>query len=173
LVSGAPQLGAGAAVGTAGGLAGAVMLAGGAGMGGVRLLGAAGAGGLSALRAATAMGSAASSAYRLGPTASEGTGARGGSGAGGGRAQLRRLGDAITAGIRVGRQTSGRAMGGGPQSAREGSVSSADAPAAPEWARRLRAEQRTRHNGQLAAQAVKDGDRPGAPANPELDQKED
>ncbi len=42
LVSGAPQLGAGAAIGTLGGVAGAAMLAGGAVAGGARLLGAAG-----------------------------------------------------------------------------------------------------------------------------------
>ncbi|WP_291843216.1 P-type conjugative transfer protein TrbL, partial [Caulobacter sp.] len=62
LVSGAPQLGAGAAVGTA---AGAAMLVGGGAMLGARALGAAGAGGLAAVRAGTAMGSAASAAYQL------------------------------------------------------------------------------------------------------------
>jgi type IV secretion system protein TrbL len=42
----------------------------------------------------------------------------------------------------------------------------------PAWARRLRAEQRTRdlHRGVL--EAVKDGDRPGAAANPDIEQKE-
>src|SRR6185437_1984438 len=116
LVSGAPQVGAGAAVGTVGGLAGAAMLTGGAAMGGARLLGAAGAGGLAAIRAGTAMGSAASNAYRLGvQSSSSGGGVTGGSGAGissppaGGsqpaRTRAQRLGDAIAAGVRAGRQS--------------------------------------------------------------------
>jgi type IV secretion system protein TrbL len=184
LVSGAPQLGAGAAVGTAGGLAGAVMLSSGAALGGVRQLGAAGAGGLSAIRAGTAMGSAASTAYRLGAGPSAGSKAQGGSGDGGsvsagagpqrGRTQLQRVGDAISAGVRAGTQSTGRTSGGsGRQSPRTSPLPNGDAPEAPEWARRLRAEQRTRHTSQLATQAVKEGDRSGAPANPELDQEED
>jgi type IV secretion system protein TrbL len=54
LVSGGPQLGAGAAVGTAGALASGAMLAGGAAWGAARL---AGVGGLTAVRAASALGS--------------------------------------------------------------------------------------------------------------------
>jgi type IV secretion system protein TrbL len=46
------------------------------------------------------------------------------------------------------------------------------ASAPPTWARRLQADQRARHHRQATAQAIKEGDRPGAPANPELDQKE-
>ncbi|KAK0350993.1 hypothetical protein LTR94_026780, partial [Friedmanniomyces endolithicus] len=63
LVSGAPQLGAGAALGTAVGAAGITMLAGGAAAGGARALGGAA---LGAVRSGTAMGSAASTAYQLG-----------------------------------------------------------------------------------------------------------
>jgi type IV secretion system protein TrbL len=67
LVAGAPQLGAGAAVGTTIGAAGATMLAGGATMGAARAIGG---GALGAVRAGTAMGSAASTAYALGQEAS-------------------------------------------------------------------------------------------------------
>src|SRR3546814_6949214 len=59
LVSGAPQLGAGAAFGTAAGTAGTDMIA----VGGASALGGAA---LGAVRAGTAMGSAASAAYGLG-----------------------------------------------------------------------------------------------------------
>src|SRR3546814_6163026 len=62
LVSGAPQLGAGAALGTTLGAAGMTMLAGGAAVGGARALGG---GALGAVRSGTAMGSAASAAYQL------------------------------------------------------------------------------------------------------------
>src|SRR5690606_13350758 len=67
LVSGAPQLGAGAAVGTA---AGAAIMAGGAGLIGARAAMAAASGGMKAIRAGTAMGSAASTSYRLGQATS-------------------------------------------------------------------------------------------------------
>jgi type IV secretion system protein TrbL len=190
LVSGAPQLGAGAAVGTAGAVAGAALLTGGAALGGARLLGAAGSGGLAAIRAGTAMGSAASSAYGLGQATSGATGiggmaagirgmaqASGDSAAQGVRSFLQRTGTALSERAQAGRRAAWRATGGGPfagaaaapvtGSPRE---ATADPPA---WARRLQAEQRARHHRQLATQAVKEGDRPGAPANPELDQKED
>lgn len=63
LASGAPQLGAGAAVGTAMGAGGVAMMAGGAVAGGARL---AATGAMGGIRAGTAMGSAASRAYSLG-----------------------------------------------------------------------------------------------------------
>jgi type IV secretion system protein TrbL len=44
---------------------------------------------------------------------------------------------------------------------------------APEWARRLRAEQLRRAHLQSTTQAVKEGDRAGGEANPDLDQRED
>ena len=183
LVSGAPQLGAGAAVGTAGGLAGAAMLTGGAALGGARLLGTAGGGGLAAIRAGTAMGSAASSAYRLGGQASSSGGASGGSGAGTpssaaagpqpARTRVQRVGDAIAAGVRAGRQTAQGGSGAQPSISGRSPSSADGMPNAPEWARRLRGEQRTRNARQTVTQAVKEGDRPGAPANPELDQEDD
>ena len=42
----------------------------------------------------------------------------------------------------------------------------------PAWARRLQSEGRRRAHAHATTQAVKDGDRPGAAANPDLDQKE-
>lgn len=190
LVSGAPQLGAGAAIGAAGGLAGAAMLAGGAAMGGAGLLRAAGAGGLSAIRAGTAMGSAASTAFGIGRATSGATGVAGvaggvggmtGAGVGAGTQRARsafdRIRGSLSDSVQAGREAAFRATGGKPESNAEPSPrggSNGDSPSsAPDWARRLRAEHRARHTSQLATQAVKEGDRPGAPANPELDQEED
>jgi type IV secretion system protein TrbL len=189
LVSGAPQLGAGAAIGTVGAAAGAAMLMGGAAMGGARLLGVAGSGGLAAIRAGTAMGSAASTAYALGRTASGEAGmasvaagiggvgrASGGAVIQAGRSVIQRTGTALGESAQAGRQAAWRATGGNPASEGTGpnAASSSDgvASAPPAWARRLRAEQRTRHVRQTTGQAIKEGDRPGAPANPDLDEEE-
>ena len=70
LVSGAPQLGAGAAVGTALGAAGVVAVGGGAVAAGA---GAAGGAALGAVRAGTSMGSAVSTAYKLGQEGAQST----------------------------------------------------------------------------------------------------
>lgn len=187
LVTGAPQLGAGAALGTAGVAAGAVMLAGGAAIGGARLLGAAGSAGLSAIRAATAMGSAASTAYGMGQATSGASGmagvaagfsgvarAGGGAAANSARSMMQRAGASFSSSVQSGRQAAWRATGGGNDAV--GAPASASSPsgaAAPAWASRLRAEQLARHRRQTVTQAVKEGDRPGAPANPDLDQEEE
>ena len=63
LVAGAPQLGAGAAVGTVAAAAGTMLVAGGAGMAAAR---AGGGAALGAVRAGTSMGAAASTSYKLG-----------------------------------------------------------------------------------------------------------
>ena len=190
LVSGAPQLGAGAAIGTAGAVAGAAMLAGGAAAGGARLLGAAGSGGLAAVRAGTAMGSAASTAYSLGQAASGESGMAGvaagiggmGRAAGGaamqvGRSIIERAGNALAGSAQSGREAAWQATGGAHPGggAMTGSSSTSDAGSStpPAWARQLQAAQRARHYRQTTAQSIKDGDRPGAPANPDLNSKEE
>lgn len=161
LVSGAPQLGAGAALGTAGVMAGSAILAGGAAVGGARLAGAAGSGGLAAIRAGTAMGSAAATAYGLGQAAS---GATGMGGVAAGLGGVARAGGA--AAMQGARSMAQRAASSFTQNTHAGGH------AAPAWARRLQSEQRARHHRQIVAQAIREGDRPGAPANPELDQDE-
>ena len=189
LVSGAPQLGAGAAIGTAGAVAGAAMLTGGAAVGAAGLLGVAGAGGLAAIRAGASMGSAASSAYGFGAATSgasdmgavaAGLGgiarAGGGAVANGARSMAQRAGSAFSQSSQTGRQAAWRATGGsnaaGPAPAGGGSAPGGSSSAPPAWARRLQAEQRARHYRQTTSQAIKQGDRPGAPANPDLDQEE-
>lgn len=189
LVSGAPQLGAGAAIGTAGAVAGAAMLTGGAAAGGARLLGATGSGGLAAIRAGTAMGSAASTAYGLGQAASGASGAAGvAAGIGGvGRAArgavmqagpsvVQRAAGSLAESAQAGREAAQRAMGGSPAAGTQGNgatAASGGTSTPPAWARRLQTAERARQHRQAVAQAIKEGDRPGAPANPELDQEED
>jgi type IV secretion system protein TrbL len=190
LVSGAPQLGAGAAIGTVGAAAGATMLAGGAVLGGARLAGAVGSGGMAAIRAGTAMGSAASTAYRLGEVTSGAAGvagvaaglggvARAGAGAvaQGTRSVANRTASSLSKSARTGREAAWRATGGGsgsggsPSSVAEARSSAADS--APQWARRLRAEHASRAHRHATAQAIKDGDKPAGAANPDLKDRED
>jgi type IV secretion system protein TrbL len=48
----------------------------------------------------------------------------------------------------------------------------AGSASAPAWAERLRSEQRRRTQTHIAAQAIKDGDRAGSAANPDLQDRE-
>jgi len=187
LVSGAPQLGAGAAIGTAGALAGGTMLAGAAAIGGARL---AGGGSMAAIRAATSMGAGASSAYSLGRETSGESGMAGTAAglsavarAGGGAAAQAARGvfSRMTSGLREsaasGRQAAWRATGG-TNSAVSANSSSADnstassVHSAPAWARRLQSEHRRRGHVQNVTQAIREGDRPAHGATPDLEQKE-
>jgi len=178
LVSGAPQLGAGAAVGT---MAGAAILTGGAAVLATRGAMLAGRGGMGAIRAGTAMGSAASSAYRLGQetsgSASVGAGlggiatAAGGAAAQNVKAAASRIVGPIRESAAKGRQT---AWTGGSTSPAPFAPSSGATPSdpTPAWARNLHAQQTARHHRHMAVQTVKDGDRPSGGANPDLSEKE-
>lgn len=167
LVAGAPQLGAGAALGTT------VAAFGGASVGGAATIGAAGAiagGALGAARAATSIGAAASASYRLGQETSSSPGIAAGLG-----------GMMRTAATAAGR---GLQAAGGFKSALERGERAAlrlneppgAAPAdenVPGWARQMSARQSLRHHGNVALQAVRDGDRGGSGANPDISEKED
>jgi type IV secretion system protein TrbL len=173
LVSGAPELGAGAALGTAVGAAGVTMLAGGAAVGGARALGGAA---LGAVRSGTAMGSAASSAYQLSretaATPSVGAGLVGVARAASDTARSRvsgalGLGEAAARG----RQAAWSALNQdalSPASGRGGVKHEA-----PAWARAMRAEQSTRHRRQVAIHAISQGDRGGASAVPDIKERND
>lgn len=154
LVSGAPQLGAGAAIGTAGALAAAALVGGGLGLGLAR---AGSRAALTAVRAGAALGSGAASSYNAARTASGATGIRG---------VRAGLGGVATAGTgalsQAARDFGGRVVNG----------SSGAADPMPEWARRLQAEQRFRARAHTTVQAVKDGDRPGAGSNPNLTERD-
>ena len=148
LVSGAPQLGAGAAAGTALGAAG-LAVAGGAA---VATGGAAVAAG-TRLAARGAVGTAraargAASAYRAGATASGATGARafGAGMASAARAASSRVASAVGA----------------------GSASPVSRNKAPDWAQRLQRRQRISQGASTAAHVVRSGDHGGGGAAPEL-----
>ncbi len=178
LVSGAPQLGAGAVVGSVAGLALGGAAATGAALGGARALGA-GAGG--ATRAAAAMAGGATGAYGLGHAASGATGmvgvAAGAAGvahAGVGAASqgVRGLADRATAGVRQSYQSGRRGAFGATGGKLPESAATPDATAAasgaPAWAQRLRREQRLREGATATAQTIREGDRPVSGDSPRL-----
>lgn len=185
LVTGAPQLGAGAALGTAGAAVGTVLLTGGTALAGTRM---AIGGGLVAIRAGTALGSAASASYQLGRAASGAAGMSGvAAGVGGvARAAGGRMANTarnvasratydLRSSVESGRRAAWEASGGIPSDTVVGSSGALDRSiiSAPKWAQRLRFEQAARGYRHTVAQAIKDGDRPGAAANPSLHDKED
>lgn len=172
LVSGAPQLGAGAALGTTAGAAGITMLAGGAVAGGARALGGAA---LGAVRAGTSMGSAASTAYSLGketaasPSMSAGLG---GVARAAGNAARERASGALGLGEAVSR---GRAAAWNALNRTGGSdqTSPVTNDGAPAWARAMRGQQTARHHRQVALHALQQGDRGGASATPDIKERDD
>ena len=160
LVAGAPQLGAGAAIGTGAALVGGTMLA----AGGTRMaLG----GGLGALRAGTSLGTGAAAAYRLGQATSGGgiAAGLGGVARAGGGAAIGALTRPFRASAQAGRSAAWRATGGA-------GVETAAADSAPAWAQRLRREQRMRNHAHMTTQAIKEGDRPGHGLAPTIREKE-
>ena len=166
LVSGAPQLGAGSVVGTAVGVAGAAMAA---MAGGGATAGAA----LGAVRAGTAMGAAARTAYGLGQEAAGSSSV--GAGMGGvaraaSSAARSRMSNAL--GFRAAAQE-GRAAAWSAMSGQASTSSSGDSAGMPAWARDIQAQQSARHNRAAAIQTLREGDRGGASATPDIDEKED
>jgi type IV secretion system protein TrbL len=182
LVSGAPQLGAGAAIGTLGGLAAGAALGGGAALGAARLMSQSG---MSAMRAGTSMGAGASTAFQLGRATSSESGA---AGIGAGMAGVARAGagavsqrlssamgavtGAISEDVQSGRQGAWRATGGVGSGTPSGSTASPASDGAPPWAQRLQSEQRARNQRHAAAQSIKDGDKAGSAANPDLSEEQ-
>jgi type IV secretion system protein TrbL len=179
LVAGAPQLGAGAAVGTVAAAGGTLAIGGGAAMAGGR---AAAGGAMGAMRAGTAMGAGASTAYRLGQETSGsnsvGAGLGGVARAGADVARSKVAGG--SAGLKQAAESGQRAAffagatrSGGSAPPTAGAASPAGDGEAPGWARQLRAQQNARHHRQVALQAVREGDRGGAGAAPDISEKED
>ena len=182
LVSGGPQLGAGAAVGTGlavGGMAVAGAAAAGAAAAGV---GALGGGVAAAARGGAALAGGASSAYRLGAVGEAGA-SRVASGLGGvakagaqsAASPLKRaaakasdsMKSSYQSGARSAFQATGGSFAGGEG---EGAADGAESPAAsattaaaapsapPKWAKRMQRSQKMSHGVQAAAHAVKSGD---------------
>jgi type IV secretion system protein TrbL len=173
LVAGAPQLGAGAAVGTMLG-AGGIMYLGGAGaMSAARSVAG---GGLSAIRAGASMGGAASAAYGLGQqSAGSSSIAAGLSGIG--RAASNAVNSSVASTIGFGEavQSGGSAARAAFAGAASPSPSGRDAAqmGMPEWARDMKAAQANRHHGQAAIHTIQQGDRGGAGAPPDIQERDD
>jgi type IV secretion system protein TrbL len=184
LVSGAPQLGAGAAAGTVLGAAG-LAVAGGAAVAGAASAVAAGArmapgaaraaigGGAAAARSASSMASGAKSAYQAGAA---------GSGAGG----MRTAGAGLANAARSGASAVGQRVASGAKAVKDGVasfVADAAAPASakatdagesstpaaePAWAKQMRRKQQMTHAATTAAHALRSGDAGGNGASPSL-----
>ena len=181
LVSGAPQLGAGAAIGTVAGVAAGTMAGGAIARGAV---GGAGRAAASSIGAAASMAGGARTSYAIASAASGQTGIKGAAAGVGGVAQagvasLRqspgRMTSRMTGGARARFQSGGQAA----FTATGGTGAPSPAPrashdiAGPDWARRIRRGQTTRDAGMAATAAVRDGDRPGAGEAPSLKTNEE
>ncbi|MGE0409117.1 MAG: P-type conjugative transfer protein TrbL [Amphiplicatus sp.] len=182
LVSGAPQLGAGAAVATAAGTGAVIAGAGALAAGGAR---AAATAGQSAVRAGATMAGGANAASTLARAASGETGWRGAAAGAAGVAQAgvasaaramrssvsRAFGDpgeAFRAGERAAYTATGGRLSSGAAAASAGAQGGA-----PEWARKLRAEQGVRDAGLTATHVIASGDRGGSGEGPSLHQREE
>jgi len=172
LVAGAPQLGAGAAVGTVAGAVGMGYVAGSAATAGAR--GAAG-GAIGAIRAGTTVGTAAGQSYRMGQTESGSESMSAGM-AGVARAAGHALREKASqsVGLNEARSRGNDAAWAAFRPAPQPQPTANDEPGSPpSWAREMRAEQSARHHRHAALQAVREGDRGGASAAPDIKEKED
>ncbi len=194
LVSGGPQLGAGAAVGT-GLAAGGMVLAGGAAAGGAAMLGAKGgaaalSGGAAAVRGGATAAGAASAAYSVGALGQSGA-AGVASGLGGvaraaGSAAVSPLKRAATRasesvkssftdgaragfGATGGTSTAGTVGGAGAATEAAAPASSAGPPA---WAQRMQRGQALNHGTTMAAHAVRSGDSHGSSSSVNLSESD-
>jgi type IV secretion system protein TrbL len=158
LVSGAPQLGAGAAAGTLLGAGGFAVAGGAATVGAARL--ATGAAGTS-VRAASSMVRGARSVYSESASASGASGARAmGAGlAGVGRAGAESVGNAF-------KQWARQASSSSDNSTDDGCGST------PGWAQRLQRRQHVERGVSTATQTLRSGERGGSGANPSLREEE-
>jgi type IV secretion system protein TrbL len=182
LITGAPQLGAGSAVGATAGVAAGTYVA---GMGGRAAIGAATGGASSAVKAGASMAGAARTSYTLGSVSSGASGAAGvaagltaglaGVARAGGDAMRRaasRPAEALREAYARGSQGAWCATGGSPTASMQNSGSGTPSAQSPGWARRMQVGQRVGQAGQIAAHALRDGDRGASGANPSLQDKD-
>lgn len=164
LVSGAPQLGAGAAAGTAVGAAGLALASGAAVAGGARL---AGRSASAAIGAASSLSAHAREAFGEGRSASGHAGMRG---AGAGLANVVRSGmESISRRVRPQSMASG---GADVSNTAAGAAGSAAADRPPDWAARLTRRQHIAQGAATAAHVLRASDRGGGAGGPRLDQDE-
>ncbi|AJE46473.1 P-type conjugative transfer protein TrbL [Celeribacter indicus] len=195
IVSGGPQLGAGAAVGT-GLAAGGMVLAGGAAAGGAAMLGAKGgaaalSGRVAAVRGGATAAGAASAAYSLGSLGQ--TGATGVASGVGGVARaagsaavsplkraVSRASESVKSSFSEGAKAGLSASGGTSTMGTVGGAAEASAPAAsasatgapPAWAQRMRRSQAMNHGTTMAAHAVRSGDSHGTGSSVNLSESD-
>jgi len=180
LITGAPQLGAGAAVGTVGGLAAGAYAG---AMGGRAAIGAATGGASSAVRAGASLAGGASTSFNLGKVAS---GQSGAAGVAAGMAGVARAGgdtlrsfaakpaEALKSAYARGGASAFAATGG---SSSGGSIAAAAGGNAPgtndNWAKRFQTQQNIRDAGGVAAHSLRDGDGSSGGAAPSLRDREE
>ena len=188
LVSGSPQLGAGAAAGTALAAGGLAVAGGAATLGAARLGGAAM---NSSVNAASAMSGGARTAYELGAATSGATGmaaagaglagvARAGAGAfaQAGRDMAARVSANTKERAAAGSRGAWRATGGKPMASMNEAANDASFSGggnAPAWANRMRhgsRASRAAHGATMAAHTVRSGDHGGSGASPSLRQED-
>ncbi len=169
LISGGPQLGAGAVVTTAAALGGSAVAGGMLAAGGVRLAGSATSG---SLKAAASLTGRIAAAHETGGAGGVVRATVSGPATRRGAALTAPLRDAYARGAAQGYRDAATAEPDAGPDAGGGMApptSSEDGP--PGWARKLARRQRTREAGLLAAQALRDGDRPAGGASPNLTDK--
>ncbi|MFN4205319.1 MAG: P-type conjugative transfer protein TrbL [Agrobacterium albertimagni] len=194
LVSGGPQLGAGAAVGTGLAVGGAALAAGGGAMLAAKGGAAALSGGAAAVRGGATAAGAASSAYSLGSLGKSGaSGVASGMG-GVARAAGSAAGNAATSPLRratasvkssfsdgvkagfgaTGGSSTGGTIGGADTANDTASASSpaASTGGAPDWARRMKRGQSVSHGVQATAHAVRSGDSHGSGSSVNLSESD-
>ncbi|KCZ48496.1 P-type conjugative transfer protein TrbL [Hyphomonas sp. CY54-11-8] len=163
LITGAPQLGAGAAVGTVGGLAAGAYAG---AVGGRAAAGAVVGGASSAIKAGTSLAGATSTSFSLGKIAS---GKSGVAGAAAGMAGAESLRTAYAnGGARAFAATGGTSSAGTIAAA-----SGASVPRNDNWAKRFQAQQNVRDAGGLAAHSLRSADGSSGGAAPVLSGKDD
>ena len=188
LVSGAPQLGAGAAVGTGLAVAGAAVGAGAAIAGGGAAVAGAGRATAAAARGTARMAGAASSAYSLGAAGQTGgagvaSGLTGVGKAAGSAAlspvkkAMKGAADSLKERYQAGARSAFSATGGsstmGSTNASAGSAASTTGAAAspPAWAQRMRRNQAMSHGASAVAHAVRSGDSGGGGNSVDLSER--
>lgn len=129
---------------------------------------------LGAIRSGTAMGSAASTAYKLGQETSGSTsfGAGMSGVARAGSSALRQKAGAalgISEAASSGRDAAWTALNGGAT----GAASSGLGDQQPQWARSLKRQQDMRHHRQVAMHTLREGERGGGSAIPDIKEKDD
>tara|TARA_R110002012_G_scaffold68778_6_gene178503 strand:+ start:2356 stop:3708 length:1353 start_codon:yes stop_codon:yes gene_type:complete len=183
IVSGGPQLGAGAAVGTGLAVGGAAL----AGVGAAGLAARGGSMALSGAAAASRGGAAAaggvSTAYSLGSAGQSGAGgvasglgAVASTSARAATSPLRRAStraaesarQSFQSGARSAFESTGGTLGGGASTADSAAAPSTPTDGAPDWAKRMKRSQRLSHGVQAAAHAVHSGDSHGGASSVNL-----